>query len=218
MGGKLGGVVRSVAGAGAAPRPDSLAPPAFEVLSAPLAEVIRDINKYSNNVMAQQLFLSLSLPAAGSGADVSGKIEPVALARASRSTSRERLVRWWHQRMGEAAAPVIDNGSGLSRSDRISASALGRLLQSAYQSPWMPELMASLPIVGIDGTLKNRPTRDPGRAHLKSGSLRDVNAVAGYVLADSGTRYVLVAIVNHPNARAARAALDALLEWTVQDR
>jgi D-alanyl-D-alanine carboxypeptidase/D-alanyl-D-alanine-endopeptidase (penicillin-binding protein 4) len=94
---------------------------------------------------------------------------------------------------------------------------LARLLQSAYRSPLMPELMASLPITGVDGTLKNRRTQAQGSAHLKTGSLRDVTAVAGYVHGASGKRYALVAIVNHPNANAARAAFDALVTWTVSD-
>jgi D-alanyl-D-alanine carboxypeptidase/D-alanyl-D-alanine-endopeptidase (penicillin-binding protein 4) len=80
----------------------------------------------------------------------------------------------------------------------------------------MPELMSSLPISGTDGTLK-RSAATPGRAHLKTGSLRDVAAVAGYVLSNSGKRYVLVAIVNHENAGAARAAFDALMQWTIRD-
>jgi D-alanyl-D-alanine carboxypeptidase/D-alanyl-D-alanine-endopeptidase (penicillin-binding protein 4) len=114
--------------------------------------------------------------------------------------------------------PALENGSGLSRTDRISAQALARLLQSAWRSPLMPELMSSLPIVGVDGTLKSRRAMAQGSAHLKSGSLRDVAAVAGYVDTVSGKRRVLVAIVNHPNANAARTAIDALIEWAVRDQ
>ena len=80
----------------------------------------------------------------------------------------------------------------------------------------MPELMSSLPVAGVDGTLR-RSKGTPGRAHLKTGSLRDVVGVAGYVLADSGRRYVVVAIVNHANANAARPALDAIVEWVASD-
>ena len=80
----------------------------------------------------------------------------------------------------------------------------------------MPELMSSLPVAGIDGTLR-RSRAAPGRAHLKTGSLRDVVGVAGYVLGDSGRRYVVVAIVNHPSADAARPALEALVEWAADD-
>jgi D-alanyl-D-alanine carboxypeptidase/D-alanyl-D-alanine-endopeptidase (penicillin-binding protein 4) len=93
---------------------------------------------------------------------------------------------------------------------------MARLLQQAYDSPVMSELMSSLPISGLDGTLR-RSRATPGLAHLKTGSLRDVNGVAGYVLSDSGRRYVVVAIVNHPQAAAARPALDALVQWTLRD-
>jgi D-alanyl-D-alanine carboxypeptidase/D-alanyl-D-alanine-endopeptidase (penicillin-binding protein 4) len=210
MGGKLTGTVREgrvpeVAGA----RANVLLPAAFEVASPPLAEVIRDINKYSNNVMAQQLFLTLSLNTGVQNA-----------APATLEASREVLRQWWMERIGRedaASAPTLGNGSGLSREDRISAQALARLLQSAYRSPLMPELMSSLPITGVDGTLKNRRSAAQGSAHLKTGSLRDVTAVAGYVHGASGKRYVVVAVVNHPNANAARPAFDALVAWAVRD-
>ncbi len=120
-------------------------------------------------------------------------------------------------RLGPAAAgTVIDNGSGLSRDTRISAALFARLLQVAWASPAMPELMSSLPVAGVDGTLK-RSRATLGRAHLKTGSLRDVNGIAGYVLANSGRRYIVVAIVNHPNAGAARPVLDAVVQWAADD-
>ena len=81
----------------------------------------------------------------------------------------------------------------------------------------MPELMSSLPIAGVDGTMRRNRSRAAGSAHLKTGSLRDVVAIAGYVHASSGRRYVLVAITNHPNAGASRAAFDVLLEWALKD-
>jgi len=111
---------------------------------------------------------------------------------------------------------VIDNGSGLSRETRVSADLLAQLLQDAAASPLMPELMTSLPVSGVDGTMR-RTQALAGRAHLKTGSLRDVTAVAGYLLAPSGRRYVLVGIVNHPNAAASRPALEALIQWTAND-
>jgi D-alanyl-D-alanine carboxypeptidase/D-alanyl-D-alanine-endopeptidase (penicillin-binding protein 4) len=94
---------------------------------------------------------------------------------------------------------------------------LARLLQAAYAGPAMPELMSSLPVTGIDGTLRRARNAATGRAHLKTGSLRDVAGIAGYVLSTGGRRYVLVAIVNHPNANAARPALEALVQWTASD-
>lgn len=177
--------------------------PVFEVASPPLTEAIRDINKFSNNVMAQQLFLTLSAQARGVG---------------TLDGSRSLINTWWSARFGAPDAPVLDNGSGLSRSERISAQALGRLLQTAWASPVMPELVSSLPISGIDGTLRRSKVRLPGTAHLKTGSLRDVVSIAGYVDAASGKRMVLIALVNHPNANAARPALDALVEWAARDQ
>ena len=117
---------------------------------------------------------------------------------------------------------VLVNGSGLSRESRASADALALLLQRAWASPVMPEFISSLPVSGLDGTLRRSPgmaaAKVAGRAHLKTGSLRDVSALAGYLLAPDGRRYVLVAIVNHPNAGAARPALDALVAWVLERR
>jgi D-alanyl-D-alanine carboxypeptidase/D-alanyl-D-alanine-endopeptidase (penicillin-binding protein 4) len=194
MGGKLSGAVRD----GSAPA----TPATFEVLSPPLAEVIRDINKFSNNVMAQQLFLTLGLTQRGLGTP---------------DNARDVMRRWLSSRYGESARTVvIDNGSGLSRETRVSALLLSTLLQDSATGPQMPELMSSLPVSGIDGTMR-RTKAQTGRAHLKTGSLRDVTAIAGYVLAPSGRRYVLVGVINHPNAGAARPALEALIEWTAND-
>ncbi|HEX3140347.1 MAG TPA: D-alanyl-D-alanine carboxypeptidase/D-alanyl-D-alanine-endopeptidase [Rhizobacter sp.] len=195
MGGRLIGRVRE----GVAPSE----PPSFELSSPPLAEVIRDINKFSNNVMAQQLFLSLALTQRGQGTP---------------EQARDVLRMWLAERLGENnRGIVIDNGSGLSRETRLSAQLFARLLQAAYAGPAMPELMSSLPVTGIDGTLRRARNAAIGRAHLKTGSLRDVVGIAGYVLSSGGRRYVLVAIVNHPNANAARPALEALVQWTAGD-
>ncbi len=201
-GGRLAGQVRD----GTLPEG---AVPAFTFESPQLAQILRDINKYSNNTMAEQLFLTLAANAAPAPA-------PSASA-ASPEQARATLTQWLHQRLGAAAdGVVVVNGSGLARETRISARMLGQLLQSDWASPTMPELLSSLPIVGVDGTLR-RSTAPAGRAHLKTGSMREVLAVAGYVLADSGRRYILVAVVNDPNAGAARAALDATIAWVAHD-
>jgi D-alanyl-D-alanine carboxypeptidase/D-alanyl-D-alanine-endopeptidase (penicillin-binding protein 4) len=196
MGGRIAGNVRE----GFAPE----SKPSLEFASPTLTEVIRDINKYSNNVMAQQLFLTLGLTQRGAGTP---------------AAAREVVAQWAVDRLGPEAAEgfVIDNGSGLSRDGRVSARMLARLLQVAWASPVMPELMSSLPVTGIDGTLK-RSRATLGRAHLKTGSLRDVAGIAGYVLADSGRRYVVVAIVNDANANAAGPFFDALVRWTAADK
>ncbi|HCL86841.1 MAG TPA: D-alanyl-D-alanine carboxypeptidase/D-alanyl-D-alanine-endopeptidase [Comamonadaceae bacterium] len=195
LGGKLTGQVRD------GRVPAGLAP-AFSTTSPALAEVVRDINKYSNNVMTQQLFLTLALQRTGQG---------------SPQAARDVLGRWWDERVGLPGTLVVDNGAGLSREARISARALARMLQLAWASPVMPEFVSSMPIMGVDGTLRRRPGQASGTAHLKTGTLRDVTAIGGYVLGASGRRHVLVAIVNHPNAPAARPALDALVDWARRD-
>ncbi|MCP5287334.1 MAG: D-alanyl-D-alanine carboxypeptidase/D-alanyl-D-alanine-endopeptidase [Burkholderiaceae bacterium] len=196
MGGSVAGRVRD----GAAPVGRA---PDLEAVSPSLAEVVRDINKFSNNLMAQQLFLSMAL------ADG---------APATPERARQLIDAWLTDRLGaELAATVrLDNGAGLSRETRTSAAALARLLQQAWGSPVMSELMSSLPVAGLDGTMRRSRAGD-GRAHLKTGSLRDTAGIAGYVLSDSGRRYVLVAILNHDNAQAARPALEALVRWTRGD-
>jgi len=201
-GGKLSGHVRD----GATPADATLA---FEFASPPLAEIVRDINKYSNNTMAEQVLLTLALQAASSGVD--------APAGATLEQARAALMQWLHDRLGAAADGIVAvNGSGLARETRISARTLGQLLQSDWNSPTMPELMSSLPLNGVDGTLR-KSTATAGRAHLKTGSMRDVVAIAGYVLSDSGRRYILVAVINDPNAGAARPALDAAIDWVERD-
>jgi len=166
--------------------------------SAPLAEVIRDVNKFSNNVMARQIYLTL-------GTD--GGRQSASAARA------EAAIRAWLDSRGLAMPElVLENGSGLSRTERISAGSLARLLRHAFAGPLMPELMASLPLLGIDGTMRKR-NGAAGRAHVKTGLLADVRAIAGYVDAASGRRYVVVGIINHPNAGSGQAAHDALLQW-----
>ena len=191
MGGTLRGQVRSGVAPGGA---ISLA--GFD--SAPLGETVRDINKFSNNVMARQVFLSLdrARPATYEGA-------------------RRRIDRWLEQKGLRLPELVLDNGSGLSRKERISAEGLGRLLLAAWKSPAMPELMASLPVAGIDGTLKRRFPDGPvnGRAHLKTGYLDGARALAGYVLDQSGRRWVVVVVINDAKAQQGRAAMDELLRW-----
>ena len=199
-GGKLKGQVRN----GLTPNTAKLW---HEAPSLPLSDIVADINKFSNNVMAQQLFLTLS------SQQGPGNFE----------SSRQIVLRWWQQKLPSQALPVLDNGSGLSREERSNALALTELLQLAANSNFSAALQNSLAIAGVDGTVSRLKDRLPnsvaiGRARLKSGSLRDVASLAGYVDGLSGQRYVFVMLVNHPNANAARPAFDKLLEWTVEDR
>jgi len=182
----------------------------LQAQSLPLSDIISDVNKFSNNVMAQQVFLTLSAQQLGHG---------------SFAASRAVLARWWRQTFGAAGptTPVFDNGSGLSRDGRISALALAQLLRTAAERPTAAVFEHSLSLAGVNGTVTRMRERGDapdalGNAWLKTGTLRNVAAMAGYATGLSGRRYVLVGLINHPDAGAARAALDALVEWTVRDR
>ncbi len=197
----LGGTLKGQMRTGQVP---STAIQVAEWESPPLAEVIRDINKYSNNVMARQLLLTL----------VNGVMNLPATADRGAAIVR----KWLNDKGIDALELSIENGSGLSRTERISALTMGRILGAAFQSPTMPEFIASLPLVGLDGTMRKRLTNNTvaGRAHIKTGSLDEVRAIAGYVLAASGKRYVVVSMINHVNAAQGREALDALLQWVYE--
>ncbi len=199
MGGSLAGSLRT------APTPPG-AIRLHRIESPPLSEVVRGMNKFSNNLMSRMLLLTV-------GAERFGAPGTVANGRAA--------VEEWLARSGiEAKELVLDNGAGLSRSARVSADTLDRLLRRAYSGHVMPEFVASLAISGVDGTLWRRFGRSPlaGRAHLKTGSLNDVSGVGGYVLAQSGRRYSVVLLVNHREAHrgSGKAIQDALLEWVYQ--
>lgn len=173
--------------------------------SAPLAEVIRDINKYSNNVMARQLLLTLAARFAGAPATI--------------HNGSEVIKTWAIARKLDMPELVVENGSGLSRNERISAGSLARLLIQAFRAPTMPEFLASLPLAGYDGTMRLRLNGHPvaGNAHIKTGSLKEVRALAGYVLAASGKRYAVTCIINHPHAARGQEAQDMLLQWIYEN-
>lgn len=171
--------------------------------SAPLAEVLRPLNKWSNNPMADAVFLGLGARPEDTGLDATRAAAHMKayLTRAGISTQ----------------GLVMENGSGLSRHSRVSAQTMAGLLRHAWSSRYMPEFLASLSIVGVDGTLRKRFSTPPERGwmHLKSGYLNGVSAVAGYVRAQSGKIYVVCFFLNGPHP-SGRALGDALLRWTWQ--
>ena len=171
--------------------------------SAPLADAVRDINKFSNNVMARQVFLTLGNDGA-----------------ATAERSKQRIAEWLAGRNLRFGELVLDNGSGLSRIERISANSMNRLLLDAWKNPVMPEFVSSMPIVGIDGTMKKRlkDASAAGRAHIKTGTLDSVKTAAGYALDAQGRRYAVTFFINHPRAQAGSAAIDALIDWVAQRR
>ena len=169
--------------------------------SPPLSEVIRLINKRSNNVMTRVLLLTLGAEAGRRPATVQSSVE---VARAV--LARQGL---------NMPGMVLDNGSGLSRVGVVSADSLVQMLSKAWFSPVMPEYVSSLSILGVDGTMRNRlkAGATQSRAHMKSGALRDVRSVAGYVLGSNGKRYIVVSLVNHERANDARSFENALIAW-----
>jgi D-alanyl-D-alanine carboxypeptidase/D-alanyl-D-alanine-endopeptidase (penicillin-binding protein 4) len=258
---ELGGTLQGRLRAGTVPA-DQV--PFAKYVSPQLSEVIRDINKFSNNTMARQLFLALgttetetvsagvnqsaerlmstdskdshgdfstaqafisetSLSGEQQGGDIADEERSLSLPDAAAGVpqpaniahSTAAIRHWLKTQQLQFPELVLENGAGLSRKERISALHLAELLQHATNSPFHAELEASLPILGMDGTVKKRfnDSGIAGYAHLKTGSLKGVKSVAGYVQAQSGKRWIVVFLVNHPNAAHAQPAQDALIEW-----
>ena len=189
-----------------------------EHVSRTLPELVRDTNKLSDNTLARTIYLSLGSlaadPAQGSRALAPEAGVPT-LARA------DAAVRAWLRAKGIADdALVIENGSGLSRSEAISPAQMAAVLQAGMRSQWAPEYIASLPIVTMDGTMRRRLKDSVAatRARLKSGTLNGVTAVAGYVPDANGEPCIVVAFMNHSQVGggAGAAVLDALVDWVAR--
>jgi D-alanyl-D-alanine carboxypeptidase/D-alanyl-D-alanine-endopeptidase (penicillin-binding protein 4) len=176
----------------------------FDSLS--LAEIVRLTNKYSNNLMARHLLLTLGRERYGDPGT------PEKGAAAVEAWSREKGV--------DLTGVDLDNGSGLSRGTRISVLQMAKILSAAYHSPFAPEFLASFPLAGMDGTLRSRMKgASPGSVRLKTGHLDGVSGVAGYVTTPSGKCYVLVSLINdaRADAGAAEPVHAALVAW-IQDK
>lgn len=169
--------------------------------SKSLAQILIDLNKWSNNLMARQLLLTI-------GANQQG-------APATERKGALAIGQWFINQGLKFDELEIENGSGLSRIARISAQHLGEMLVGAYFHPVMPELMGSLPVLGLDGTMRNRlkTSQAVRQGHFKTGSLNNVFSIAGYLLSQTGERYVVVFMTNDAKAALTKPAQDALLEW-----
>jgi D-alanyl-D-alanine carboxypeptidase/D-alanyl-D-alanine-endopeptidase (penicillin-binding protein 4) len=171
--------------------------------SLTLAEIIRLVNKHSSNVMARTLLLAIAAEKSGRPATTFG--------------GQAAVLDWLATKGISIPGLVLDNGSGLSRNERITATGLADVLLAAHQSQYMPEFAASLPLSATDGTLKRR-FRSPqlqGRLRMKTGNLDDVSALAGYVNAASGRTYIAVILLNYPGVEhgSGEAVQAALVEW-----
>jgi len=173
----------------------------------PLAEVLRGVMKHSDNALARLTYLRI-------GVETGNADEPTLEASA-------RAVRQWFAGAGiDTTGMVLDNGSGLSRSERITPAQLAGLLVASNKGRHGPELLATLPVAGVDGTLSRRfkGTDAQGMARMKTGTLNNAVALAGYVPDAGGRTWVVVGIVNAPEAGRGRAALDELVLWVTQQR
>ena len=169
--------------------------------SPDLVEIIRDINKFSNNTMAQQLFLSLGAQFRNDADGDDGK-------------AAQRVVRQWLAKKGLTAPHlVMENGSGLSRDERVSAREMATLLQAAWGSRYAAEYISSLPLAAMDGTMRKRlhKTALVGEAHIKTGTLNNVRAIAGFSRDINGNTWAVVAILNDPRPWGASSVLDQIL-------
>jgi serine-type D-Ala-D-Ala carboxypeptidase/endopeptidase (penicillin-binding protein 4) len=177
--------------------------PQFATWTAPrtVSDLVRDANKFSNNLVTRQLLLQTAYE--------------VYRLPASVDRARSVLQSFLKQKQIPAPGFVVDNGSGLSRQERITAKSLALVLDSAMRSEVAQEMVSSLPQVGVDGTMKNRLLQDAvaGRAWIKTGSLRDVRAIAGYLQAQSGKWYAVVMMSNGDGIGGTAPVQDKLLSW-----
>ena len=189
--------------------------------SEPLSSVIRDINKFSNNVMARQVFLTLgeSLPLP-TNTNIASAFPNKSERSGQMNLARSILaLQTWLARNGlHFQELVLENGAGLSRAERIGSAHMAQLLQHAANNPLSAELQASLPILGVDGSVRKRLRDSPAasHAHLKTGTLEGVKTIAGYVRSNHGKEWVVVFFINHPYAKRGQAAQDTLIEWVQQ--
>lgn len=179
--------------------------PLVNGISKPLSEQIWQINHFSNNVMTEQI--ALSLPLYAKHRTVSNYEQAFAF-----------LDEWWRKRVGDHP-PQMTRASGLCTDCLVRPIAMVNLLQFMYHHHEFEVYKDSLPIAGLSGTMKSLAKRDPtnraiGRAWIKTGHLNDVNAMAGYIQGTSGKWYAVVGVINHSGAgynASATAALDAFI-------
>lgn len=176
----------------------------FDSLS--LGEIVRLTNKFSSNLMARHLLLTMGKERSGG---------PATLEKGAAA-----IADWSRERGLDFQGVEIDNGSGLSRSTAISALQMAQALRAAYRGPYAPEFLASLPLAGVDGTLRSRMKSSPaGAVRLKTGHIDGVSGVAGYVTTKKGKTYVLVSLVNSPRADygAGEPVHAAMVSWMLDN-
>jgi serine-type D-Ala-D-Ala carboxypeptidase/endopeptidase (penicillin-binding protein 4) len=203
----LGGVWRTPPGSVREAATPADATPIATHVARPWGEVLRPMNKSSDNALTRLLYLQLGVPAMKADA-----------ATPTLALAAREVERWFDENRIDRTGLVLDNGSGLSRSERIAPRTLARLIETALKGKHAPELLMSLPVAGVDGTMRRRLKNTPaeGWARLKTGTLKNVTGLAGTVRDSRGDTWVVVAIVNHDEAGKGRPVLDALIEWVAR--
>ncbi len=174
----------------------------FSHTSEPLERIIAQTAKKSNNLFARQIMLTLGVVEYG---------KPGTLAKGRNAV--ERILNRHH--ILERGKTFIENGSGLSRVAKVTAQSLANLLLDGYQN-YGHRWMQTLSIAGIDGTIHRRFKYSTvfGRAWMKTGTIRGVSNIAGYVEGASGELYVVVVLVNNKYSRRyGHKIADTIIEW-----
>lgn len=169
--------------------------------SPDLVTQVRDINKWSSNVMARQLLLAIGAENRRED-DEDDRVAGI------------RVVYDWLESKGiKAAGMVIDNGAGLTRHGRITARQGAQILQHAWNSPFSADLMASMPLIAMDGTMARRlrNTGLDGLGRIKTGYLENVRSIAGYTRDETNTTWAIVGMVNNDPAWNGQAVLDRVI-------
>ncbi len=186
-------------------------PPGARVLAVhdgvPMAELVRAVNKESQNLYAEMLLRLVGLKQKGEGSVEKG----------------HEAVADFLRRLGVPAEDwVMSDGSGLARTDVITPRGLAGLLVAMDAHPAAAAFRASLPVAGVDGTLEKRLGGTPaaGRVMAKTGTLSLANALAGYATTLRGERLAFAVFVNNPahRGREALAAIDAMALALVEAR
>jgi D-alanyl-D-alanine carboxypeptidase/D-alanyl-D-alanine-endopeptidase (penicillin-binding protein 4) len=182
----------------------AIKPPAIRTVllthdSPPLAEIAVRLMKTSQNLIAETLMTRV-----GQVSDTPD-VDPMTAARGA----YERTLASWGVPADEV---VVADGSGLSRYDFVTANALVGVLTRMARDPRHAPFEASLPILGVDGTLASRlkGTRLEGRIHAKTGTISNVRALAGYLTTQGGERLAFAIVANNFKARA--SAVDAVVD------
>ncbi len=173
----------------------------LKTTSPDLVTMVRDINKWSSNVMARQLLLAI-------GAENRREDETD-----DRVAGIRVIYEWLEAKGVNTAGMVIDNGAGLTRHGRISARQGVQILQHAWNSPFAADLMASMPLIAMDGTMARRLRNAgmEGEGRIKTGYLENVRSIAGFTRDENDTTWAVVGMVNSDPAWNGQAVLDRVL-------